>query len=55
MQHGWQKIADLQQQDLLFSVAEMVDKCLADYDQHGWKVPHLRNNDDINQLDNLLK
>ncbi len=35
---------------------QVVDKCLAgDYDQHGWKVPHLRNNDDINQLDNLLK
>ncbi|MNZ85818.1 4-hydroxyphenylacetate 3-monooxygenase oxygenase component [compost metagenome] len=34
---------------------EMVDKCLSDYDQHGWKVPHLHNNDDINQLDKLLK
>ena len=34
---------------------DMVDRCLADYDRHGWTVPHLHNNGDINQLDRLLK
>ncbi|OCA53699.1 4-hydroxyphenylacetate 3-monooxygenase, oxygenase component [Photorhabdus namnaonensis] len=34
---------------------DMVDRCLADYDQHGWRRPHLYNNNDINQLDKLLK
>jgi 4-hydroxyphenylacetate 3-monooxygenase len=34
---------------------QMVDKCLSDYDQQGWRVPHLHDNSDINQLDNLLK
>ncbi len=34
---------------------EMVERCLADYDLDGWKVPHLHNNDDINQLDQILK
>jgi len=33
----------------------LVDRCLADYDRHGWTVPHLHNNHDINQLDSLLK
>ncbi|QCR38307.1 4-hydroxyphenylacetate 3-monooxygenase, oxygenase component [Nissabacter sp. SGAir0207] len=34
---------------------EMVERCLADYDRDGWKVPHLHNGNDINQLDRLLK
>lgn len=34
---------------------EMVERCLADYDRDGWKVPHLHNGSDINQLDRLLK
>ncbi len=29
----------------------MVDRCLSEYDQNGWTVPHLQNNDDINMLD----
>lgn len=33
----------------------MVDRCLSEYDQNGWTVPHLHNNDDINMLDKLLK
>lgn len=33
----------------------MVDRCLSEYDQNGWTVSHLHNNDDINQLDKLLK
>lgn len=31
----------------------MVDRCMSEYDQHGWTVPHLHNNDDINMLDKL--
>lgn len=34
---------------------DMVDRCLSDYDQNGWLRPHLYNNNDINQLDKLLK
>ncbi len=37
------------------AMTDMVDRCLSDYDQHGWKRPHLHNNNDINQLDSLLK
>ncbi|MDT1903831.1 Pyoverdin chromophore biosynthetic protein pvcC, partial [Acinetobacter baumannii] len=33
----------------------MVDRCLSEYDQNGWTVPHLHNNADINMLDKLLK
>ena len=33
----------------------MVDRCMSEYDQHGWTVPHLHNNSDINMLDKLLK
>lgn len=33
----------------------MVDRCMSEYDQHGWTVPHLHNNTDINMLDKLLK
>ncbi|MGS9169593.1 Pyoverdin chromophore biosynthetic protein pvcC, partial [Salmonella enterica subsp. enterica serovar Infantis] len=33
----------------------MVDRCLSEYDQNGWRVSHLHNNDDINQLAKLLK
>ncbi|HAT3643354.1 TPA: Pyoverdin chromophore biosynthetic protein pvcC [Raoultella ornithinolytica] len=33
----------------------MVDRCLSEYDQNGWTVPHLHNNSDINMLDKLLK
>ena len=33
----------------------MVDRCLSEYDQNGWTVPHLHNNTDINMLDKLLK
>ncbi|MFP4794945.1 4-hydroxyphenylacetate 3-monooxygenase, oxygenase component [Pasteurella multocida] len=32
---------------------DLVDKCLADYDEKGWKVPHLNNSEDINILHNL--
>lgn len=35
----------------LAKMTELVDQCLADYDQNGWLVPHLHNNDDINVLD----
>jgi len=34
---------------------EMVERCLADYDLDGWKVTHLHNNDDINQLGRILE
>ncbi|MEQ4530646.1 MAG: 4-hydroxyphenylacetate 3-hydroxylase C-terminal domain-containing protein, partial [Mixta sp.] len=34
---------------------EMVDRCLADYDRHGWQAPRLHNGSDINQLDRILK
>lgn len=34
---------------------EMVDRCLADYDRDGWKVPYMHNGQDINQLDRILK
>lgn len=37
----------------LGKMTELVDKCLSDYDQNGWLVPHLHNNDDINVLDQL--
>lgn len=37
------------------AMTDMVDRCLSDYDQHGWKRPHLHNNNDINKLDSLLK
>ncbi len=37
----------------LAKMTELVDKCLSDYDQNGWLVPHLHNNDDINVLDKL--
>jgi len=37
------------------NMMEMVDRCLADYDRHGWTVSRLHNNDDINQLDRILK
>lgn len=33
---------------------ELVDRCLSEYDQKGWTVPHLYNNDDINMLDRIL-
>lgn len=33
----------------------MVDRCMSEYDQHGWTVPHLHDNTDINMLDKLLK
>ncbi|WP_016590057.1 4-hydroxyphenylacetate 3-hydroxylase C-terminal domain-containing protein, partial [Yersinia pestis] len=33
----------------------MVDRCLSDYDTQGWTVPHLHNNNDINQLNRLMK
>ena len=33
----------------------MVDRCMSEYDQQGWTVPHLHNNSDINMLDKLLK
>ncbi|MCB5363835.1 4-hydroxyphenylacetate 3-monooxygenase, oxygenase component [Pusillimonas sp. CC-YST705] len=32
----------------------MVDACLSDYDENGWTVPHLTNNDDILALDRVL-
>ncbi|MDS0098468.1 hypothetical protein QU698_25440, partial [Enterobacter hormaechei subsp. xiangfangensis] len=25
----------------------MVDRCMSEYDQHGWTVPHLHNNTDF--------
>lgn len=31
----------------------MVDRCMADYDQHGWTVPHLHSGADINMLDRI--
>ncbi|MFC0322433.1 4-hydroxyphenylacetate 3-monooxygenase, oxygenase component [Gallibacterium melopsittaci] len=34
---------------------DLVDQCLADYDENGWKVPHLTNPDDINILGDLNK
>jgi len=37
----------------LKKMTELVDQCLSDYDQNGWLVPHLHNNDDINVLDQL--
>lgn len=37
------------------AMTDMVDRCLSDYDQHGWTRPHLHNNNDINMLDSLLK
>ncbi|MGL4859481.1 MAG: 4-hydroxyphenylacetate 3-monooxygenase, oxygenase component [Enterobacteriaceae bacterium] len=36
-------------------MTDMVERCLSDYDINGWKVPHLTNPDDINQLDKLSK
>lgn len=33
----------------------MVDRCLSDYDTQGWTVSHLHNNNDINQLNRLMK
>lgn len=39
----------------LAKMTALVDQCLADYDQHGWLVPHLHNNDDINMLDKLCQ
>ncbi|NDJ58555.1 4-hydroxyphenylacetate 3-monooxygenase, oxygenase component [Enterobacteriaceae bacterium 4M9] len=37
------------------SMMAMVDRCLADYDRDGWKVPYLHSGQDINQLDRILK
>lgn len=37
----------------LGKMTELVDQCLSDYDQDGWRVPHLHNNDDLNVLDRL--
>ena len=39
----------------LDKMTAMVDACLSDYDENGWTVPHLTNNDDINALDWVLK
>lgn len=32
----------------------LVDACMSDYDENGWTVPHLTNNDDILALDKVL-
>lgn len=37
----------------LAQMTALVDQCLSDYDQHGWRVPHLHGSDDINALDSL--
>ena len=34
---------------------DMVDRCMSDYDEKGWTVPYLHNNDDINQIMNVIK
>lgn len=49
-----QCLRDARHSGAMDGMMEMVDRCLADYDRHGWKKPHLHNNDDICQLDRLM-
>ncbi len=51
----WGSMRQAQSSGNMDKMMAMVDRCMSEYDQHGWTVPHLHNNSDINMLDKLLK
>ena len=54
MKFAYECLRQAQSSGNMDKMMAMIDRCLSEYDQNGWTVPHLHNNADINMLDELL-